>query len=109
MHEINGICYAGTPEASNQGIRILNAIPLRDGMLLATFSTGEKKLFDTTTLTGSAFEPLRDEEVFQAATVQHGFVSWLNGAIDIAPEYMYEHGWPYDQFDIMQATLRPNL
>ena len=33
---------------------------LRGGMLLITFSTGEQRLFDTTLLTGSAFETLKD-------------------------------------------------
>lgn len=103
MYEIDGICYAGTPEMPIEEILVTDATPLSGGILLVTFSTGEKKLFDTTRLKGSAFEPLLNEHVFQAATVEHGFVSWRNGEIDIAPEYMYENGWKHDQFDIVQA------
>lgn len=107
MYEIDGICYAGTPNMPIEEILVVDAVPLNGGMLLVTFSTGEKKLFDTTSLKGSAFEPLQNESVFQASTVEHGFVSWLNGEIDIAPKYMYENGWKYNQFDIVQA--RPSV
>jgi hypothetical protein len=46
-------------------IKIAYAKALRGGILLVTFSSGEQKLFDTTLLTGSAFEPLKNEDLFQ--------------------------------------------
>ncbi len=94
MYVIDDVCYAGTPEKE---IRVIEAKPLVGGMLLLTFLSGEKRLFDTTTLTGPAFLPLREEAALRTARVQHGFVSWLDGAIDVAPEYIYEHSIPYDE------------
>ena len=66
-------------------------------MLLLTFSTGEKRLFDTTTLQGAAFAPLSNDEVLKGVQVTHGYVTWNNGEIDCAPEYMYEHSYSYEE------------
>ena len=93
MYEIDGICYAGT---RSEDVRIVEAIPLVGGMLLVTFLSGERRLFDTTTVTGSAFAPLRDGTAQATVRVEHGFVSWLDGAIDLAPEYVYGHSLAYD-------------
>ncbi|MBR3299235.1 MAG: DUF2442 domain-containing protein [Clostridia bacterium] len=85
------------PELSRcNSIKINDAKPLRGGMLLVTFSTGEKRLFDTTLLTGSAFEPLKDEAVFNDARVFHGVITWKNGEIDIAPEKVYMESFAYN-------------
>lgn len=96
MYIIDDICYAGNPcdEA-----RVIEAKPLKGGMLLLLFSSGEKKLFDALSVEGSAFLPLKDEAVFNAVSVQHGFVSWADGTIDLAPEYMYENSVPYNECD----------
>ncbi len=96
MYIIDDICCAGTPEAE---VSIVEAQPLVGEMLLLQFSSGERRLFDCTTLKGSAFEPLKDEAVFENLEVTHGFVSWANGTIDVAPEYMYENSAPYAQDD----------
>ena len=64
-------------------------------MMLLTFSNGETRLFDATVLDGAAFEPLKDEAVFEGATLEYGVVTWKNGDIDCAPEYMYEHSYEY--------------
>ena len=76
MYEINGICYAGQ---CVQGIKVREAKPLRGGMMLLTFSTGEQRIFDSTQLTGPAFEPLRNEKVFSDPVIFHGVVTWANG------------------------------
>ncbi|MCJ7836141.1 DUF2442 domain-containing protein [Cuneatibacter sp. NSJ-177] len=94
MYLHNGIVYAG--ELVDE-IRVKEAKALPFGMLLLTFSTGEKRLFDTTSLTGSAFKPLADEQIFSNVQVVHGFVSWLDGKIDCAPEYMYENSYAYEE------------
>ncbi|WP_291288768.1 DUF2442 domain-containing protein [Enorma sp.] len=96
MYIVDDICYAGNP-CDNP--RVIEAKPLVGGMMLLHFSTGELKLFDTTTLEGSAFDILADPEVFNAPRVEHGFVSWAEGTVDIAPEYLYEHGVTYYQDD----------
>lgn len=87
------ICYAGAYE---EGIKVTAAKPLRGGMLLVTFSTGEKRLFDTTKLRGQAFAPLADEEVFRHPVIFHGVITWQDGAIDIAPETVYRQSYAYD-------------
>lgn len=96
MYIIDDICYAGNP---CEEVRVVDAKPLKGGMLLVLFSSGEKKLFDALSLDGPAFLPLRDEEVFSNPAVVHGFVSWADGAIDVAPEYMYENSVPYNECD----------
>ncbi len=94
MYIADGICYAGELQ---EGIKVTEAKPLRGGMMLVTFSTGEKRLFDTTKLTGSAFAPLQDEEVFNHPVIFHGVITWKNGEIDIAPETVYQESYAYSE------------
>ena len=93
MYIINDICYAGE---MTEDIRVTEVKPLRGGMMLVTFSTGEKRLFDTTKLQGSAFAPLRDEMIFSHPTLFHGVITWNNGEIDIAPETVYRESYAYE-------------
>ena len=93
MYIQNGICYAGQYQDT---LRVTEAKPLRGGMLLVTFSSGEKRLFDTTRLEGSAFAPLADETVFNHPVLFHGVITWKDGEIDIAPETVYRDSYPYD-------------
>lgn len=93
MFIIDEICYAGEIK---DNIRITNAKPLCGGILLVTFSTGEKRLFDTTKLTGSAFVPLKDDKVFYNPEIFHGVITWNNREIDIAPEFVYEESYAYE-------------
>ena len=93
MYIINGICYAGQLQ---EGIKVTEAKPLRGGMMLVTFSTGEKRLFDTTLLQGAAFKSLADERVFNNPVLFHGVITWNNGEIDIAPEMVYRNSYAYD-------------
>lgn len=93
MFTLNGIVYAS--EKSN-GISIVSAKPLDDMMMILTFSTGEKRLFDATVLQGPAFAPLSDEKIFRNCRVVDGVVTWTDEDIDCAPEYMYEHSYAYD-------------
>lgn len=97
MYIVNDICYAGELQ---DDIKVVDAIPLRGGMMLITFSTGEKRLFDATKLQGSAFAPLADESIFGSPVVFHGVVTWNNGEIDIAPETMYKESYAYDDVAI---------
>ena len=97
MYIRDGICYAGELQ---DNIRVTEVKPLRGGMMLVTFSTGEKRLFDTTELQGSAFEPLKDEEVFNHPVVFHGVITWNNGEIDIAPETVYKDSYAYESIAV---------
>ena len=78
------------------GIKVTAVKPLCEGKLLVTFSTGEKRLFDTTKLQGSAFAPLTDEKIVNALTLFHGVITWMNGEIDIAPEAVYRDSYAYE-------------
>lgn len=93
MYIKNDICYAGEFVT---GIKVTEIKPLRGGMALVTFSTGEKRLFDTTTLQGPAFKPLADEKIFMNPVLFHGVITWNNGEIDIAPETVYRNSYAYD-------------
>ncbi len=95
MYVINGIAHAGT---AVQDMRVSVVKPLDDMMLLVTFASGERRLYDATQLLEySAFQPLRDEAIFRAVRVDHGVVTWMDGDIDIAPETMYANSFPYDE------------
>ena len=96
MYIKDGICYAGelVPDIEVSSIKILE-----DGMLLVLFSTGETRLFDVTSLLdkGTVFAPLAEESNRQTAKVTHGFVSWMDGQIDIASETLYAESYPYSK------------
>ena len=94
----NGIAYAST---KTQPITVQAVKPLDDMMMIVTFNSGEKCLYDATQLLAfPAFQPLKDEQVFKNAKVEYGVVTWNNGEIDIAPETMYENSYEYPE---MQA------
>ena len=99
MYIIDDICYAG--ELSDN-IKVTEVKPLRGGMMLVTFSTGEKRLWDATKLQGSAFEPLADEQIFNHPKLFHGVITWNNRKIDIAPETVYRESFAYDEGDIIR-------
>ena len=97
MYILDDICYAGQME---DGIKVTAVKPLRGRMMLVTFSTGEKRLFDATTLQGSAFTPLADESIFNNPALFHGVITWNNGEIDIAPETVYRESYAYESVAI---------
>ncbi len=77
-------------------IRVVKVKPLADRMMLITFNNGETRLFDSSVLNGPVFDKLKDDKIFCNPTVDHGVVTWDNGAIDCAPEFMYSHSYEYD-------------
>jgi len=95
MYVMNGIAYAGT---SVKDMRVSTMKPLDDMMMLVTFASGERRLYDATQLLAyPAFQPLKDPAVFKAASIEHGVVTWMDGDIDIAPETMYATSFPYGE------------
>lgn len=68
---------------------------LEDKIMILKFTSGETRLFDATVLNGPVFEKLKDDDVFNNPVVEYGVVTWDNGKIDCAPEYMYEHSYEY--------------
>ena len=93
VYIVDDICYA---DSNAKEIRVVEVKPLVGRMLLVTFSSGEKRLFDTTKITGSAFDILDDEEVFNHPTVFHGVITWNDGDVDIASETVYDASFPYN-------------
>lgn len=92
MYIMNGIVYGGEPAES---IEISSVKALDNMIMLVSFSTGETRLFDATILQGEVFDPLKQEEVFKNPIVDHGVVTWNDGNIDCAPEFMYNNSYEY--------------
>ncbi len=88
----NGFVYGGQPTES---MKVVSVKPLDDMMMIITFSTGESRLFDASILTGEVFRPLKNKSVFFNPVIDHGVVTWNNGEIDCAPEFMYDHSYEY--------------
>ena len=79
IYIVNGIAYAND---DLDEVEIKAVKPLQDMMLLVTFSTEEKRLYDGTKLLQyPAFSLLADEELFMAAKVEDGVVTWCDGEI----------------------------
>lgn len=63
-----------------------------DYIIHLTFEDGSRKAFDCSELlTEPVYWQLNDKRFFQQAAALYGTVRW-NDEIDIAPEYLYEHG-----------------
>ena len=95
MYTVNGIVYAGLPscDIKVQSIKILD-----DMMMIVTFTSGEKRLFDATILlTMSAFKILDNTDVFNSADIESGVIIWNNGELDVAPEYVYKNSYAYNE------------
>lgn len=92
MYIMNGFVYGGEATTS---IEISSVKVLDDMIMLVTFSTGETRLFDATILYGEVFEPLKNEDVFKNPVIDHGVVTWNDGNIDCAPEFMYDNSYEY--------------
>lgn len=75
-------------------IWINSAKYLGDYRLLLSFSNGAERVVDVKDFiaTHPLFSPLRDKQLFSRFQLDGWTVSWLNGTLDIAPEYLYEIG-----------------
>lgn len=74
----------------------VTAASYMDGYRLAlTFNDGSRKIFDFAPLLAAKparFGMLAKLEVFKNFALDGWTVTWDNGRIDIAPEYLLEHG-----------------
>ena len=78
-------------------IWITAAKVLEGHKLHLTFNNGACKVFDFAQVLAKGmpiFEPLKNLTVFRNIVLDGWTVTWLDGTIDIAPEYLYEHGVP---------------
>ena len=102
MYIIDGIAYAGepcqTPEVATVEAR-------RDGTLLVELDTGESRVYDVTPLLDfPVYAPLKDWDVFSQVVLDHGVVTWCDGALDIAPENILLHSVPVESHDQRAAS-----
>ena len=83
------MCYPDDPQPM---LKIVAADRLGDYRLMVTFNNGAKRIFDGhSLLDGPVFAPLADEKVFNDYALDYETLTWLNGEVDIAPEFVYEH------------------
>ena len=76
-------------------IWITAAKVLEGHKLHLTFNNGACKVFDFAQVLAKGmpiFEPLKNLTVFRNIVLGGWTVTWQDGTIDIAPEYLYEHG-----------------
>ena len=76
-------------------IWITAAKVLEGHKLHLTFNNGACKVFDFAQVLAKGmpiFEPLKNLTVFRNIVLDGWTVIWQDGTIDIAPEYLYEHG-----------------
>lgn len=75
-------------------IWINSAKYLGDYRLSLSFSNGETRIFDAKDFiqTHPLFSVLKDKNAFSRFELDGWTVSWQNGTLDIAPEYLYEIG-----------------
>ena len=93
MFIVDGIAYAGEPTPV-MGVKAARVVA--DRVLLVTFSTGEERLFDATVLLDKpVYAPLSDPQVFADFAVDHEILTWENGDIDVATEFVYDHSYAY--------------
>ena len=76
-------------------LEIINAKCLDGLKMLVSFNNGEHRLFDFATIVDSypVFAPLKDKATLRQFHISDT-LEWCNGSIDIAPEYIFEHGEP---------------
>ena len=73
-------------------IWITNAKYLGEYRLELTFSNGKVKVFDAKDYIAShpLFASLKDKQLFSQFQLDGWTVSWLDGKLDISPEYLFE-------------------
>ena len=78
-------------------LEITEAKYLNDFRMLVSFNNGESRLFDFATIIDRypVFAPLKDKNTLKQFHISDT-LEWSNGTIDIAPEYIFEHGKPID-------------
>ena len=101
----NGICHA---ESSNVPLHAIGCSALGGYRVRVEFNDGSVKDVDLEPLLSlPAFSPLADLGVFKTFSIDHGVVTWLDGEIDVAPEWLYDHGTShtYSSADIEEPSV----
>ena len=90
-------------------IGIVNARHLEELKMWVSFNNGESRLFDFATIVDRypVFASLKVKDTLKQFHISDT-LEWCNGTIDIAPEYIFEHGEPIDdENDIPVAAEAP--
>ncbi len=94
MYIVDGIAYAGEKE---KPLKVSGVRPLADYKLWVRFSNGEARIADLKPLLNTpAFAPLTDVGKFREVYIDYGIPVWMDGDIDIGPEYLYENSIPQE-------------
>lgn len=74
-------------------IKIIEAQYIDAYKIWVCFNNGDCRIFDFATIIDKypVFEPLKDIELLKNFRLADT-LEWMDGKIDIAPEYLYEHG-----------------
>ena len=84
----DGICFA---DSLTPTLKIVNAKNVGDYLVAVWFSDGQHRLFDGRELKGEVFAALSNPECFANWSLDYETLTWQNGEIDIAPEYVLAH------------------
>ena len=81
-------------EQNNNLKWVTSAQALGNYFLMLSFNYGTNIVVNCKPLIDKykVFTPLLDKSVFEKFSLDGWTVSWLNGTIDISPEYLYEEG-----------------
>ncbi len=101
MYISNGIIYGSE---HTELLKIKSVKPLDNMIMIIIFTNNEIKLFDASILKGEVFVPLKDESVFNNPVIDHGVVTWNDGDIDCAPEFMYENSYKYNFVKVFERA-----
>ena len=100
MYEKDGIVYADNPEPM---LFVTHIKHMYSCVYLVEFSNNQTRLFDSSVLTGTVFEPLKNPCIYENPVLQYGIVTWDKGTIDCSPDFMYENSFEYNTEDIVYA------
>ena len=90
MYDRDEIIYAGNGKTEKE---VIYAEYLGNHILRVAFNTGEVVDVDFLShFQGEAFQKLRDEDTLKNFDYSLGFLTWLDGRIDVAPEYLLSIG-----------------
>lgn len=99
-----GICYPDdrTPVVSVAGCSVVD-----DTRLRVSFKSGDIRVVDMSPLFSiPALAPLADPAVLRNFAIDHGILTWLDGELDVAPEWLLDHGQSEPYPDIEVPPLR---
>lgn len=90
MYEVDGIVYAGNQSPIK---KVIFAEYCGNHNIQIAFNTGEVVNVDfSRNFDGPAFVPLKNEDTLKSFKIHHGTLAWLDGEIDVAPEYLLNVG-----------------